>query len=289
MTRTFSKQVRFNDGDGMIHGFTTGMVKVKSKFRTAKGNSLTSKIRFLLDSEFTEYMPIMVWVIDHPEGVFVVDTGENAQVNNNDYFDDENFLLKYINRKSFKFDVKPEDEVGPQLKNLGYSEGDLRSVILTHLHIDHFDGLNYFENTDILVNQLEWDKPSSTLPSLYPKWFSPNKIQLKDKNKNHFKKSSPLVNSGEIELIHTPGHTLGHCSVLVKTAEMHYLLAGDITYNQSQLENNIYAGGHQDFKLAQETYNSVKRYAAKHKLVYLPSHDNLVLDRLEKNEYLKVK
>jgi glyoxylase-like metal-dependent hydrolase (beta-lactamase superfamily II) len=289
MTRTVSKQVKFKEGDGFIHGFSTGMVKVKSKFRTARGNVLTSKINFLLDSEFTEYMPIMVWVVDHPEGVFVVDTGENANVSSQDYFKDEGFLLRYINKKSFIFDVKPEDEVGPQLKKLGYNEGDIKTVILTHLHLDHFDGLSNFENTDILVSQLEWDKPSSALPSLYPEWFSPKKVQLKSTKKDHFRSSSPLVESGEIELVHTPGHTVGHCSVLVKTAEMDYLLAGDITYNQSQLENNINAGGHQSFKLAEDTYKSVKSYAAKNELVYLPSHDNLVLDRLEKNEFLVVK
>jgi len=286
MTRTFSKQVRFNDGDGIIHGFTTGMVKVKSKFRTAKGNVLTSKINFLFDDEFTEYMPIMVWVIDHPEGVFVVDTGENAKVNNDDYFDGENFILRYINKKSWKFDIAEEEEVGPQLKKLGYKEKDVKSVVLTHLHIDHFDGLSYFENTDIIVNQLEWDKPSSALPGLYPNWFSPMKIELKDKKEPHFKKASPLVKSGEIELVHTPGHTVGHCSVLVKTTELHYLIAGDITYNQHQLENNINAGGHQSFKLAQNTYQAVKRYASHNRLVYLPSHDHLVLDRLKKDGHL---
>lgn len=288
MTKAFSKQVRFKEGDGMIHGFTTGTVQVKSKFRTARGNVFTSKINFLFDDEFTEPMPVMVWVVDHPEGIFVVDTGENAEVNNDDYFKDENFLLRYINKKSWKFHVEPDDEVGPQLKQLGYSEKDIKSVILTHLHIDHFDGLKYFENTTILVNQLEWEKSSSALPSLYPDWFSPDQIKLKESKSNGFKNTSALVESGEIELVHTPGHTLGHCSVLVKTSQMHYLLAGDVTYNQRQLENNINAGGHQSFKLAEDTYQSVKSYGAKNKMVYLPSHDNLGLDRLEKDQFLKV-
>lgn len=287
MTQTISKRIRFKEGDGILHGFTTGMVKVKSKFRTAQGNVLTSKINFLLDDEFTEYMPIMVWVIDHPEGVFVIDTGENANVNDDGYFQNEGLLLRYINKKSFIFDVKPEEEVEPQLKRLGYTEKDIKSVVLTHLHLDHFDGLSYFENTDIIINQLEWDKASFALPSLYPEWFSPNKVQLKDTNHHHFKNSAPLVNSGEIELVHTPGHTIGHCSVLIKTSDMHYLIAGDVTYNQHQLANNIYAGGHQSFKLSQSTYQAVKSHASKYRLLYLPSHDVQVLERLENEQYLR--
>lgn len=289
MTQTFSKPIKFIEGDGIIHGFSTGMVKVKSKFRTAKGNALTSKMNFLLDNQWTEYMPIMVWVVEHPEGVFVIDTGENAEVNSPGYFKKEGPILNYINTKSFKFDIKPEEEVGPQLQKLGYGMGDIKNVILTHLHLDHFDGLKYFENTDIIINKLEWDKPSFTLPSLYPKWFDPKNVKLNDTHSFHFKNSIAMVKSGEISLVHTPGHTVGHCSVLIKTSELHYLLAGDVTYNQQQLENNVHAGGHQSFKLSKKSYHAIKAYASKHKLVYLPSHDNLVLDRLMKDEYLKVK
>ncbi|WKN43441.1 N-acyl homoserine lactonase family protein [Tunicatimonas pelagia] len=286
MTHTLSKPIRFKEGDGALHGFTTGRVKVKSKFRTAQGNAFTSKINFLLDRQFTEYMPIMVWVLDHPEGVFVVDTGENAKVSNQGYFKKEGPLANYINTKSFIFDVEPEEEIGPQLKRLGYSESSIKSVVLTHLHLDHFDGLHYFETTDIVINQLEWEKPSFALPSLYPEWFSPSTVQLKEASDRHFKHSLPLVASGEIKLVHTPGHTVGHCSVLVKTADMHYLLAGDITYNQHQLQNNIYAGGHQSFRLSGSTYQAVREYASKNKLVYLPSHDNQALDRIQNDTYL---
>lgn len=285
MTKTFSKAVKFQEGDGFIHGFTTGTVKVKSKFKTAEGNSLTSKIHFLLDSEWTDYLPIWVWVIDHPEGLFVIDTGENARVNDAGYFKQEGAILNFINTKSFAFDVKPQDEVGPQLANLGYHIKDIKSVVLTHLHLDHFDGLKHFENTDIIVNKLEWDKPSFTLPSLYPNWFEPKTLQLRSSN-HTFSNSISLVESKEIELVHTPGHTMGHTSILVKTNELHYLLAGDVTYDQFQLENNILSGAHQSFKSAKNTFTTIKTYASKNKLVYLPSHDINALDRLKNDHYL---
>jgi len=79
MKRTISKEIEFEEGTGFLHGFSTGTVKVKSKFRTAKGGQLLSKINFLIDKDWTEEMPILVWVIDHPEGVIVIDTGENAK------------------------------------------------------------------------------------------------------------------------------------------------------------------------------------------------------------------
>jgi len=288
MKRAFSKSIKFKEGDGFLHGFSTGKVKVKSRFQTAKGNTFTSKINFLLDKNWTEYMPIMVWVVDHPEGVFVVDTGENAKVSDEGYFKQEGPILNYINSKSFIFDVKSEEEVGPQIERLGYQKSDITNVILTHLHLDHFDGLSYFENTPILVNKLEWDKPSFALPSLYPKWFKPRVVHLKEAKNKFFKNSLPLVESGEIEMVHTPGHTIGHCSILIKSSEMDYLLAGDVSYNQHQLENDICAGGHQNFKHAQDTFNNIKKYATNNRLIYLPSHDNASLSRIAHDDYLKL-
>lgn len=286
MKKRYTKKVRFRDGDGFVHGFSTGKVKVKSGFKTAKCGPIGSKLNFLIDNEWTAYLPILVWVIDHPEGVFVVDTGENERVNEGNYFKKEGALLNYINKSSFEFKVEKKDEIGPQLQELGYTQQDIEKVILTHLHLDHFDGLSYFDSTPIFLSQLEWDKPSFTMPSLYPAWFEPNTIKLDYRRTTLFERISDLNETGEIQLIHTPGHTEGHCSVLVKTQDIHYFLAGDVTYDQNQLENNINAGGHQNFKNSINTYSKVKAYASEYNLVYLPSHDEHSLDRLERDKIL---
>ncbi|MEL6192382.1 MAG: N-acyl homoserine lactonase family protein [Bacteroidota bacterium] len=287
MQTTISKPVKFKEGDGFLHGFSTGYVKVKKAYKTAKGGALSAKIHLLLGKEWEDFMPIMVWLIDHPEGKFLIDTGENATVLEEDYFKAEGFVTNYINTTLFKFQIQAEDEVGPQLAKLGYEVKDLSQVILTHLHLDHIDGLSYFEGTDILVHQLEWEKPSFALPTLYPKWFEPKPISLNEKDNPAFPLAKSLVQSGEIQLVHTPGHTVGHCSVLVKGSEMDYLLAGDATYDQAQLVEEVHSAGHQDFKLCTQTYTGIKAYASQNRLIYLPSHDPESLDRLAKDEYLK--
>ncbi len=283
MKKQYSKKVQFSDGEGSIHGFTTGMVSVKTKFRKAQGGALFSKLNFLLDSQFTEFMPIWVWVIDHPEGVFVIDTGENVRVKEEGYFKQEGPILNFINTRSFTFRIEPEEEVGPQLQKLGYQQKDLKSVILTHLHLDHFDGLHYFDETDIFVNQYEWEHPSFALKSLYPKWFDPKMLELKNAPGLPFEGSISLTESKEILMVATPGHTKGHCSILLKTKGKDYFLAGDTTYDQRQLIQEEMAGGHQDFKAAKKTFKAIKTYAAGSSLVYLPSHDAAALERLEKD------
>ncbi len=272
----------------MLHGFSTGFVSVKSTFKTAKGGQQISKLHFLLDKKWTPWLPIWVWVIEHPEGVFVVDTGENARVTQPDYFQQEGIVLSYINTRTFRFQVSPEQEVGAQLKALGYSQQDIHKVILTHLHLDHFDGLHYFDETDILVHDYEWQHPSFALPSLYPNWFEPKITKLQVDKQAIFSRKHYLTESKEIQLVHTPGHTKGHCSVLLQTKELDYFLAGDTTYNQAQLLQEINAGGHQSFKLAQKTYSNIKNYALQRQVVYLPSHDGDCATRIAEDAYLRV-
>ena len=279
--KTYSADIEFYDGPGKIHGFSTGKVKVKHRFRTANKGPLLSKINFLLDSRFTEWMPVWVWVIEHPEGIYVVDTGENARVSDPDYFNGENWMLRKINQTQFRFEVSPDQEAGPQLENLGIKSTDIQTLILTHLHLDHFDGLHHFEGVDIVLNRYEWEHPGSALPSLYPEWFEPRLLDLQPGD-DIFPSTSLMTRSGEISLIHTPGHTRGHCSILVRGKEIDFFVAGDVTYTEAQLKQGEMAGSHMSFRDSANTFQNIKRYALHRPVVYLPSHDIESGDRLER-------
>ncbi len=48
-------------------------------------------------------MPIWVWVIEHPEGIFVIDTGENTKIQTPGYFKSSGVFANWFNRAMFKF------------------------------------------------------------------------------------------------------------------------------------------------------------------------------------------
>lgn len=223
-------------------------------------------------------MPIWVWVIKHPEGIFIIDTGENSRVNEKDYFDNSGLLTKFINRTQFKFEVTPNQEIGYQLKSLGITNDKIAKVILTHLHIDHFDGLHDFEGVDIIVNKFEWDNPNFTIPALFPKWFTPILVKT-DKAIQGFN-AFALTESHDLFLIHTPGHTAGHCSVLLKGTDLSVIFAGDVVYNQDQIKNRAFAGVNQNFKKATHTYGVLTQFMEKQATIFLPSHDKNAGKRL---------
>ena len=61
--------VKLKGKDVKVHALCTGMVAVKTAFRARKGTGAIAKINILMDHQYTEYMPIWVWIIEHPEGI----------------------------------------------------------------------------------------------------------------------------------------------------------------------------------------------------------------------------
>ncbi|GAB3641612.1 N-acyl homoserine lactonase QqlR [Spirosoma arcticum] len=263
-----------------IHAISTGSVAVTQSFRRAKGGELFRKANILLDSHFTEFMPIWVWVIEHPEGVLVIDTGETSDVLKPDYFDKTGKINRFVNKKAFRFAIGREQEIDRQLVQLGITPDRIRRVVMTHLHLDHTDGLRYFPKTEIVVARPEFERPYSNLPELYPSWFKPHLVDYKTDQIAGFSQSAPLTDAGDVLLVATPGHTHHHSSVLFQADDVHYLFAGDMSYNQGQLLRGELAGGNANQHQARQSYQQVLAYAAQHPLVYLPSHDADAANRL---------
>lgn len=196
------------------------------------------QLDIIFNPKFTGWLPVWVWVIEHPEGIYVIDTGISANIVEKGYFRPLSIFSRWVNNTLFKFRITPDDAPDKQLKHLGISISDIKAVILTHLHIDHIDGLKYFPNVEILVNKLEWEQPSGDVPKLYPSWFKPVLIDLNEKY-DVFENTKSITASNDVKLIHTPGHTKGHASVLLKTDQANIIFAGDICYYEDQLKKNF--------------------------------------------------
>lgn len=278
--------VQCNGQDVKIHAIQTGSVAVKRSHRTNKTAHFLTPIKISLDKQFTEFMPIWVWVIEHPEGVIVIDTGENAEIMNADYFRPVGRMVTKYSKKNFKFQVQKENEIGYQLRQLGIRNDSIKNVVLTHLHIDHTDGIKDFPNVEIILNEDEYRKPSGHFPELVPTWFKPNTVAYKNDFIEIFDKAYPLTRAEDMLLISTNGHTKHHSSVLFKTDDCHILFAGDVCYNQDQLISNDLPGINVNYKESRKTYNNIKTYGQLHNLIFLPSHDAASAQRLKEKQYL---
>ncbi|TDW99209.1 N-acyl homoserine lactonase family protein [Dinghuibacter silviterrae] len=255
-----------------LHLISTGVVSVKRRYRDARGRGLGALLDFMWDNRFTEWLPIWVMVIEHPDGTFLIDTGEVAAVMDPDYFRSSGALVHWFDRSQFRFDVRREDEIDVQLTNIGIPPSQVKTIVLTHLHFDHTDGLSHFPGTRVLLGDLEWKKPYGALKRLWPQDFHPVAVPL-DCPYEMFERTYALTGSEDLLLVHTPGHTWGHASVLIKTDLGPILFAGDVCYSQDQLLTDKYTGANASHRLANDTYERIKAFARHEPLIVLPSHD----------------
>src|SRR5215475_9830444 len=132
-----------------IHAIQTGFVRTKTAQIEGRGHGLLRQLAIFTDQNWTEWLPIYAWVIDHPEGVIVVDTGQGRHL-----LETGKSLHPYM-RWEVVFRIEPDEEIGPQLRALGIGPRDVKRVVLTHLHIDHDGGLAHFPQGEILVSRGE--------------------------------------------------------------------------------------------------------------------------------------
>lgn len=270
-----------------IHVIQTGRVKIKAVQRRREGRGGLGQV--LLSRSWTEWLPIYAWVIEHPEGVIVVDTGETARTREAGYFP----RWQPYYRLAVRMDVSPEEEIGPQLKSLGFEPDEVGKVVLTHLHTDHAGGLQHFPNSEIFVSGEEYQnaqglagKVQGYLPHRWPDWFAPRPIEFEASEFGPFDESYRLTEAGDVVIVPTPGHTPNHVSVIVKTGGLRYFLAGDTSYSEEVLLECIPDGVSPDVAVAKRTMDRILSYAAAEPVVYLPTHDPGSAERLEKGERL---
>jgi len=264
-----------------IHPIRTGWVRIKRAQRERKPGGF---LRVLTDATWTDWLPIYAWVIDHPEGIIVVDTGETSRTAEPGYF--PRWHPYY--RGSVRMRVEPGEEIGPQLEARGIRSTDVRTVVLTHFHTDHTGGLRHFPSSRILVPGADLSTAGGFagrllgyLPQHWPAWFEPTPIAFSSTRVGPFERSHRVTPGGDVVIVPTPGHTPGHVSVVVDVEDVSHFLAGDTSYTESLLRAQRPDGVSPRVSVTLETMARIAALASSRPTVYLPSHDPESAERLE--------
>ena len=264
-----------------IHAIQTGSVRIKESQVRGRGHGLRRRLRVFTDPQWTDWLPTYAWLIDHPEGMIVVDTGQCTHL-----LDSVKSLHPYL-RWEVEFRIDKDQEIGPRLRELGIGPRDVARVVLTHLHIDHDGGLAHFPQSDILVARRElhaargWaGRLRGYLPNRWPAWFNPIPLDLAAESFGPFTASRRLTAAGDVIAIATPGHTADHVSVIVVDEGITYVLAGDASYTEALMLAGQLDGVSAHEATALATLQALRRLAAERPTVYLPTHDPESADRL---------
>jgi len=269
-----------------IHAVQTGRVRVKRAQIAPTRHGLARLAAPLIESEWADWLPTYAWVIDHAEGVIVVDTGAAEHLLSlpswHPYF-----------QLAVRFDIQREQELGPQLRKLGIGVRDVRKVVLTHLHIDHDAGLHDVVGSAIYASRGEVDNASGLrgrlmgyLPERWPKGFDPKALDFAVSPFGPFPRSRCLTEAGDVIAVPTPGHTSHHLSVIVMEGETAIMLAGDASYSEVQMLEGRIDGVGADEDAELETLARIAKFTRIIPTVYLPTHDPNSADRLLQRRYV---
>lgn len=248
-----------------IHALSTGTVALKHSFLHAS-QGWRRQVDLFLPGSWSGPMPIHCWAIEHADRLFLVDTGETAAVRDIPFA---------------KFDVKPQQELSGVLRDVGLSVGDVDTVVLTHMHGDHMDGAVHV-NGPILVHEHERAFTRTRGARVQQRVFRQPvpKVDFHDFSLDGgppfgaFPESRVMSDDGRIVAVPTPGHTVGHVSVIcVDDDGRHVMLAGDATDSMEQLHALRPGAVDPNPAASVETMRMILAHAEQHPTVYLPSHD----------------
>jgi glyoxylase-like metal-dependent hydrolase (beta-lactamase superfamily II) len=250
-----------------VHPITTGttMYPVDALFTTGGRLAFLHFLGFR--SERVE-IPIPCFLLEHPTaGPVLIDTGHHASM----AVDPKGSYGPILGRAVAKTIRMGEGDALPdQLRARGVDPGDVKLVVMTHLHIDHASGVSQFPQATFVVTRREWDAATDG-PGLkggyvsrqFDHAFDWRTIDFDGDDVNSYKsfgRTLDLLGDGSIRLAYTPGHTLGHMSVVIRTAGPEFLVVGDAAYTMRTIRENAMPYGPHDEHEFRRSLKEVQLY-----------------------------
>ena len=115
--------------------------------------SVTCEFAHLMEGGEGEItVPIPVFLIEHPKGTALFDTGLHPDCQH-----DPAGRLGERLAKLFRIGFAPGEEVSARLEALGRDPTRIDLVINSHFHFDHVGGNALIPNATMVVQRREWD------------------------------------------------------------------------------------------------------------------------------------
>lgn len=194
------------------------------RLHVLSAGSMTSSLAGFLEGERGDITyPVPIYVIEHQQGLVVVDAGLHPELAQS-----TDRLRKLAPMFTPHLPSDGSGTAGPTLTAAGFDPSQVEHVILTHLHFDHTGGLLEIPNARVIVQATEWaelkDERQVTQGS-----YNPDDVDL-GHQRLELDGDHDLFGDGSVMCLLTDGHTVGHQSIRVQTQTGPYVICGDCCY-----------------------------------------------------------
>jgi glyoxylase-like metal-dependent hydrolase (beta-lactamase superfamily II) len=168
-------------------------------------------------------VPIPVFLIEHPKGRALFDTGLHPDCQH-----DAAGRLGRRMTNLFKISFCPGEEVSARLEAMDRDPARIDLVINSHFHFDHVGGNALIPNATMVVQCREWD--ASMDPDIAMRHgFNPRDFDLGHKLRL-IDGEHDVFGDGSVVCMPTHGHTPGHQSLRIRLDGGEVVLAADACY-----------------------------------------------------------
>ncbi len=164
-----------------------------------------------------------MFLLEHPRGLLLFDTGAAPEC-----VDDLAGWWGSSMAENFPYRVRSEDIIDAQLRALGYRPRDVRHVVLSHLHLDHAGGMKLFPQARFYAQAHELAHAIWPGPPFQNDYILADLLPTRSYDLKALEGDADLFGDGSVRVLATPGHTRGHCSLLLRLPQTGaVLLPGD--------------------------------------------------------------
>jgi glyoxylase-like metal-dependent hydrolase (beta-lactamase superfamily II) len=187
-------------------------------------------------------VPVGFFVVMHPKGNVLFDTGNNDKI-----ITDPSYWGPFF--KALSPVNTPDMALDAQLGKIGLKPDDIKYVVVGHLHLDHGGNVGKFPNSTLVVQKDEirnafWPEPGTAGPYI-PGDIAMLRSDLGDAMPNKYKIMQlegdiDLFGDGSVVVKRWVGHTPGSQMLLVRLPKTGpIILTSDNVYFRENVEKNI--------------------------------------------------
>jgi N-acyl homoserine lactone hydrolase len=236
-------------------------------------------------------VPIVAFLLEHPSaGLVLVDTGFHRSVAEGGSRERTRNLGSIARLMARGTEMSPQQTVAAQLKERGVDPADIELIVMTHLHFDHASALSEFPAATVVVSRPEWEAVWVRNPGLHGYVHAQLDPRLTYRTvefagadtRAPLGPTLDLFGDGSLTLVFTPGHTLGHMSLILRLSGRDALLTGDAAYTLGTLREGARPWRSEDPRAFERSVESLAAWDREHPgALVIPGHDIAAWRRLE--------